>query len=75
MNTKEQIKLLKECKDSMLAIYSTTKIALEKLSSEEGLGNFHTGGILRSAKFHSQDAFYKLSHYIENVEDQPEYQQ
>ncbi len=72
MNTEEQIKLLKECKDSMLAIYSTARIALEKLSNEENLDGFHTGGILRSARFHSQDAMHKLSHYIESVESQAE---
>ncbi len=72
MNTEKQIKLLKECEDSMLAIYSTTKIALEKLSNEGELDGFHTGGILRSARVHSQDAMHKLGHYIENVESQAE---
>ncbi len=72
MNLKEKIQILKECKDSMLAIYSTTKIALEKLSNEGDLGGFHTGGILRSARFHSQDAMHKLGNYIENVENHVE---
>ncbi len=68
MNQKEQMKLLNECRDSMQAIFSTTEIALEKLSNEGELNGYHTGGILRSSRFHSQEALFRLARYIEELE-------
>ncbi len=65
MKLEEQKKTLIECKDSMLALYTTSKMALEK-AADGNLGGFETGNVLRSVKFHSNDAMNKLSHHIEN---------
>ncbi len=65
MKLEEQKKTLIECKDSMLAIYTTSKMALEKAAGNN-LSGFEMGNVLRSVRFHSDDAMNKLSHHIEN---------
>lgn len=59
--SQEEKYILKDCVDSLRAIYSITEITLDLLSEKGEISNYHSGGIMNSIKLHSNDALFKLA--------------
>lgn len=57
----EEKYILKDCVESLGAIYSTAEITLSLLEEKGEISGYHVGGIMNAVKFHSHDVLSKLA--------------